>query len=157
MNPSRKTLLYSAAALALAGAAYFIRAHHSSGHDHAHADQAVLALNDGQRWATDQALRTGMRAIRVAAAPVLAAPPGRVTPADAAGLADALQEQTKFLFAHCKLPPQADATLHVILTELLTGSALLAKDPASAEALGEIRRALARYPQYFDDPGWTDA
>lgn len=36
----------------------------------------------------------------------------------------------------------------------MTGAASLVEDPASTEAANSIRRALERYPEYFDHPGW---
>lgn len=134
---------------------HFHLAHdHSAAHEHEAAGVTALALNDGKRWDTDQALRTGMQRIRDAAAPVLGARPPEVTQAAAAGLSAAIQENVTYLIQNCKLAPKADATLHVLITDFLRGAELLKNDPHSAEGATLIREALRQYPDYFDHPGW---
>lgn len=155
----RARILTVFAVLVLATAGFVAWRHHhpAGGHSHAHGDAAesVLALNDGQRWETDAPLRAGMRRIRDAALPVLAAHArGGATAPQAEALAATVQEQVNYMIANCKLAPKADATLHVFITDLVTGSAMLAKDPASSEAATLIDRALQQYPKYFDDPTW---
>jgi hypothetical protein len=139
-----------------------IRAAHGHGHDHAgHAHDhghgaAVLALNDGKRWETDQPLRTGMQRIRDASSGVIAAE-RPLTKEEAKALATALQDAVGYLMQNCRLEPRADATLHVLITDLLSGAGLLAENPSSPEGAALILRALQRYPEYFDHPGWESS
>ena len=125
-------------------------------HDHGHDAQATagLTLNDGARWATDEPLRIGMQRMRDAAAPALAAEPHTLSQKDAAALATAIRDQVSYLVANCRLEPRADATLHVLIAELLGGAGEIERDPASNEGLPRISHALQQYPEYFDHPGW---
>ena len=81
-----------------------------------------LTLNNGQKWQTDEALRTGMSQIREvvdASLPPIHA--GRYSAADLSTLADWVQEQVDFVVANCKLPEEADLQLHLALTQILDG------------------------------------
>jgi hypothetical protein len=155
---SRTPLIATLAIIALAGIGFGLWKHFREGHKHDHGNHeahAALSLNDGKRWAADAPLQTGMQRIRDAATPVLAAhAQRRVTPDQAKSLATTIQDSANFLMQNCKLEPKADATLHVFLTDLLRGSALLAAEPGSAEGATLIAEALQRYPEYFDHPGW---
>lgn len=150
---------FSALALLLAGAAVAGWLHFHGGHGtHHHEEQGTtaLSLNAGRRWATDAPLRAGMQGIRDAVSPVLTAHADKkLTPEAARALAGAVQGQVNDLFANCKLPPKADAALHVILTHLLSGTAQLAGNPASAEGARLLAQALQQYPEYFEHPGWS--
>lgn len=160
-----RILWYAGSSVVLAGLAVGFWSHfqhaHSAAHDHSHGGHdahpvAALSLDDGKRWETDQALRTGMERIRAAAAPVLAAHAGgQVSPEQAKAMADAIQESVIHMVANCKLTPKADATLHVFITDLMSGAGLLAANPSSREAVALISEALRRYPEYFDHPGWV--
>lgn len=156
-------ILYPAVATVAAGLAIGAWVHfhgaHSANHDHGTHDDhhaAALSLDDGKRWETDQALRTGMERIRAAVDPVLAAHAGgQVSPGEAKAMAAAIQESVNYLIANCKLPPRADATLHVFITDFLTGASMVAENPASHEGISLVADALNRYPEYFDHPGWV--
>lgn len=164
MNSSKerfRTRLTTLVVIALAGGGVGLWAHireaHAGGHSHGHDDHeaSALTLNAGQGWDTDAALRTGMQRIRDAAGRVLAAPAaGPISKDDAKQFSTTVQESVEYLVKNCKLEPKADAALHVLITDLMTGAASLVENPASAEAVGSIRRALERYPEHFDHPGW---
>jgi hypothetical protein len=97
-----------------------------------------------------------MQRIRDSATTALAAhAQHRLTSNEAKSLFASMQENTTFLMQNCKLAPKADATLHVFITDLLRGSALLADDPTSEEGASLISESLRRYPEYFDHPGWV--
>ncbi len=75
----------------------------SHGHD-AHA--AVLKLNDGARWQTDAALRTGMESIRGALAQALPeVHAGRFSTAQYQALGDSVEQQVGYVVQNCKLEP----------------------------------------------------
>lgn len=149
----KRIILILAAIVLLIGAAVLVKhhwsGHNSEGHEHDHADHAqhadhntTMKLNGGQRWATDEALRTGMQRIHVA------------TRQNSPDLAQIIRQQVDYLIANCKLEPEADATLHGIIARLLAGADALEKNPASIEGMENIRQALHQYPEYFDHPGW---
>lgn len=115
-----------------------------------------MTLNEGRRWETDLPLQTGMQRIRSAAEQGFAAhASGQLTPAAATALSAAVQENVNNLIANCQLTPKADATLHVIIAELLTGAGQLADKSSTHDGLEKMERALRQYSEYFDHPGWV--
>lgn len=167
MNPPnkilRRPLVAGVIVVVLAVLGYFAWPHlhhesshdHASGHDHASHAASALTLNAGKRWATDEPLRLGMQRIRDAVMPVLGGS-GQPTvgAAQAKSMAELVQSQVNFLFQNCKLEPAADAALHVLITEILSGSAAVAADPAAKTGSAQLLGALRKYPEYFDHPNW---
>lgn len=146
-------------ALAIAGLSVGLWPHLHSAHSSAHAHEghgaAALALNNGARWETDQPLRIGLQRIRDAVQSAAdAQAKARLTAGQTAQLAATIQENVNHLIANCKLPPQADATLHVFITDLLSGAGMLKEDPASSQGLSLLVEALRKYPEYFNHPEW---
>jgi len=138
--------------IGLAAWTHFRTAH---GHGHGHHGAAVLSLHDGQRWETDEPLRLGMQRIRDAVASSLADPADRnFNQEQAKLLADAVQENVAYLMQNCQLEPAADSNLHVLITELMTGAALVAANPSSDEGVMKLADALAEYPEYFEHQNW---
>lgn len=124
-------------------------------HGHAAPEGGGLTLNNGERWATDAALREGMGRVRASFVAVLPAfKQGELDPAAAADAARAIDDHVAFLVENCRLEPEADAVLHVLLAELLQGTASLRQAPASPEGLPRIHGVLRDYPRYFDHPDW---
>lgn len=166
MNPpvskSRRPLIAGLLIIVLAVIGYAVWNHLRSAHGHAHASgdahahahgdhgAAVLALNHDQRWATDAPLRLGMQRIRDAVAPAGAG----LNQEQANVLANAVQENVGYLIQNCQLEPAADANLHLLITEMVEGSAMVAANPSSKEGLMKLTHALAEYPVYFDHPDW---
>ena len=109
----------------------------------------------GQRWASDAALRKGMAEIRAAVGALQHYRQGRIGPEQAATLATSVEAQVAYLIANCTLEPQADATLHAIIAKLLQGAAALKANPHDTAAIATLQQALQDYPRQFDDPGWT--
>jgi hypothetical protein len=136
---------------------------HDDAHAHAHhgAGKALvsqLQLNQGQRWATDASLREGMAAIREAFDadhPRIHA--GEQTDAQYDALATRIEAQVNQIVAQCKLPPDADAQLHLVVGDLLQAVGLLrGSDPQRSRHDGAalVHGALRAYPKFFDDPSW---
>ncbi len=126
---------------------------HAHDHDHGdHATAAALVLNDGKKWAIDAPLRDGMQRIQALTAPLRAGQ--SLTPEQAKSIASGVQGQVAYLIDHCKLEPQADAVLHVLIGDLMTGADALATAPAPERGITLIRQALEQYPRYFEHPGW---
>jgi hypothetical protein len=152
---SRRTLVVGGLlgiALVVIIAAAWKHFHAAHAHDHG---AAVLSLDEGRRWKTDAPLRTGMQKIRDAAVPSLAAfARNELTAPQAKELSAAISANFAYMAEHCKLPPKADATLHVLVVELMRGAELLARDPRSHEGADVVAKVLRQYAEYFEHPGW---
>jgi hypothetical protein len=125
-------------------------------HEHEEADAGALAPDHGAKWATDAPLRSGMEQIRklIAAPQATVAAGGSLSAADAQQLGVSVRHQVDELIRNCKLDPEADAALHVLIADMLQGAAELAGEPPSAGGLARIRNAVDQYPRYFSHPGW---
>jgi hypothetical protein len=117
----------------------------------------TLRLDNGRKWSTDAPLRQGMSAVRDAvAADHRAIHTNKETAAQYKTLAGKIDGQIAYIVENCKLAPEADAQLHVVLAEIIAGSDLM-KDTDQAkrrEGAVKVVGALGTYPQYFDHPGW---
>lgn len=128
---------------------------HADAHHHFGVSQ--LQLNHGEKWQTDAPLRNGMQHIYDAAMKATSAYHAKkLSAADANSLVSHINEQIQYMISHCKLEPQEDGVLHVLIGELLEGAEALKKDPLATEGLPRIIRALNTYPQYFEHPGWVE-
>lgn len=138
--------------LALGGVAIF---HHLRGpgtmHGHGqHAGAAQLKLNSGKKWGTDAPLRLGMERIR-AATDALSA---NSTQEERNAFAGSVREQVDFLIRNCKLPADADETLHVFIGQMLEAAGVVSEKADVTGGLALMRGTLETYPDYFDHPGW---
>jgi len=135
-------------ALAVALAALPVSGARAQDHEHGHEGGAqTLQLDHGNKWTTDAPLREAMTAIRDARTQ---------PPAAYQALAQHIDAQIAHIVAHCKLPADADANLHVLLAQIIGGADdMRGGDPQLARG-GAVRviQALNQYPQYFDHPGW---
>lgn len=128
-------------------------------HPHAHPAGAAagLQLDAGRKWGTDAALRAGMAAIqRVFEADHPAIHSGAETDAQYAALAGRIETQVQSIVANCRLPPAADANLHLVIADLLQGVAMMrGQQPARTRHDGAalVHAALQAYAKHFDDPG----
>lgn len=149
-RPTRRSVLI-ALVLSLA---FMLSAAAQHTHDAAHGE---LMLDDGRKWPTDAPLRQGMTAIRDAVATALPAP---VADGESASeyrkLAAGIDEQLHSIVRNCKLAPEADAQLHLVLAELMRGSELMKSDIADQRDRGaaQVIHALAAYGQHFEHTGW---
>jgi len=129
-----------------------VRAHDHAGHD-SHASQAALSLNDGNKWATDEALRHAMHSIVELMQPHLHQPAAN---ADYNTLSHGIHSNIEYMVQNCKLEPAADAALHAIIGEMIAGTDLLEGkqgEAARRQGVERIAAALTSYTQYFDHPG----
>lgn len=157
LNPLKKfMMLLVSASLSLAISAP-LRAQTEHGHAHGHDEHAAaLTLDQGRRWQTDAPLRTGMQSIRDAVMRLVPAfHHGALTSGDAEALARHVNDQVTYLVNNCKLEPKADATLHVLIGELLSAADTLTRAPLSAQGLPRMVKVLQLYPDYFDHQGWV--
>jgi hypothetical protein len=153
------TTLLAAGAFSLSAAVLSPAVLAADEHRHGHgAAPAKLQLDHGKKWKTDEPLRKGMASIRetVHGAP---APlhKGTAKPEAYAEVGSRVEADVGRIVKECKLPPEADAQLHIVVAELVAGADALktAKDGKSGRAgLLKIDGALKSYGKYFDHPGW---
>ena len=130
-------------------------------HDHGTATGTTkLQLDQGKKWATDAPLRQGMVAIRDA---VRGAPAplhkGTASPTEYAALGNRIEAEVGRIVKECKLPPAADAQLHLVIADVIAGADAMkgAKDGKAGRAgLVKVNGAVESYARYFDHPGWSD-
>ena len=150
-------------AIALALAATFaiapLPARAADPHHHGpDASAASLKLDNGKKWGTDEPLRRGMASIRetVHGAP---APlhKGTAKPEAYAEVGNRVEADVGRIVKECKLPPEADAQLHIVIADVIAGADAMkgAKDAKAGRAgLIQVDRALTAYAKHFDHPGW---
>lgn len=156
-----RALACAGAALLLGMSATAARAQHDHDHGQAHAVAPAveqLVLDDGRKWSTDAALRSGMAAIHEAfEADHPAIHAGTQTDEQYAALAGRIEAQVNAIVANCKLPPAADANLHLVVADLLQGVSLMrGGDPERTrhDGAARVHGALHAYGEFFDDPDW---
>ncbi|MBY0575557.1 MAG: hypothetical protein K2P67_03045 [Gallionellaceae bacterium] len=128
-------------------------------HSHAHHGEkpAKLTLDNGKKWATDDNLRQGMEKIRDALeAELPAVHSGKATVEQYRALAEKIDDQIAFVVKNCRLDQKTDATLHLVLADIIAGTeSMKAKSGSKARKGAEkIMRALDNYGAYFNHPGW---
>lgn len=127
-------------------------------HDHGKPGPHKLTLNAGKKWGTDEALRKAMSAIHASASQALpAAHSGRATAADYGAFGKEVTAQVTYMVENCKLDPQADAQLHLIVADLMAGvEAAEGKHGEKKRAAGVVKVAQAAnaYGKHFDHAGW---
>lgn len=159
MNASRLCslglLLAAAAFTPVAMAAQPAAAEASHAHDEA--GTAALRLDNGRKWGTDAPLRTGMTHIKeLVAAQLPAAHAGRMSAAQYAALAGKVEVEVGQIVANCKLEPQADAMLHLVIAEIGAGTdAMKGKTPGvrPEQGLARVATAYNDYGRFFQHPG----
>ncbi len=140
-----------ALAVALPVAAVEDHSQHQAG------EHAQLSLDHGRKWATDQPLRDGMSQIRASMASQLE-PIHRdeMTPEQYRALGASIQQQVATIITQCKLEPQADVMLHIILADLLAGADAMQGKGHMSSAAGahKVVESLNAYGEYFNHKGW---
>jgi hypothetical protein len=152
---SRKSMITMALAAGLAiGGAALAQAAGAHSHSAASAQKLEVKLDQGRKWASDEALRTGMSQMRRDMAASLPGIHGKkLKPAEYEALAGKLQAQVDHITANCKLPEDADLVLHGILEQVLDGIGAM-KTTARREGAVKVVNALDVYGKTFDHPGW---
>ena len=142
----------AAALLAAVSFAPALQALPQAQHEHAATPAPVTA--PAQLWTPDAPLRTGIRRAHQAVAELQHAESGHMNAAMTRDRAATVERAVVFMFANCKLSAEPDAALHGILVPLFTAAQALQATPDHTQLVADMRAAIARYPQYFDDPGW---
>jgi hypothetical protein len=135
-----------------------ISAAEMAAHKHEPGDSpSQLQLNDGRKWATDASLRKGMENIRALMADALPAiHANKLSNARYNALAQKVSHDVAYIVANCKLDPQADEQLHLIIADILSGvETMQGKTKSAKRQTGavQILGALEKYDSYFDHPG----
>ena len=150
----RQGAVAAALALAFAGPAFAA----GDAHPHDAAGEAKLVLNQGKKWQTDAPLRQGMTNIRGAVAKdVKAIHAGKATPKQYEALAQKVTTEVAGIVQNCKLEPEADAQLHIVIAELMAGvEAMEGKAQGETRQAGaeRVAKALNAYGEHFDHAGW---
>jgi len=127
-------------------------------HDHHHeAAAAELHLNQGRKWPTDDVLRRGMAAMRTELAGQLHdIHKGDLDPDQYAAIAKFIEGEVGTIVSQCKLAPEADAMLHIVIADLMGAADTMQGKPPGNPAEGAHRAvaALNNYGKYFSHPGW---
>ncbi len=140
----RKTALALAVALAVGAPLAYGQAAHEHGHA---ADEAKRVLHQGKKWPTDAPLRQGMENIRAALGGGM----------KYGALAKKVNAEVAGIVQNCKLEPEADAQLHIVIADILAGvEAMEGKVQGEARRAGaeKVARALDAYGEHFDHAGW---
>jgi hypothetical protein len=114
-----------------------------------------LVLDNGRKWATDVPLRQGMDGIRTAmASRIPAIHAGKLKAADYQALGGEVEAHVADIVGNCKLSPEADAVLHVVVADLLAGADQMKSGKDAAAGAHKVVVAANDYARYFDHPGW---
>lgn len=153
MKGIRQAALAAAVALAFAGPALAANEAHEHG-----AHEAKLVLDHGRKWQTDEPLRQGMSNIRGAVAKdVKAIHANKATLQQYEALAKKVNAEVAGIVQNCKLPPEADAQLHIVVAELMAGAeAMQGKEEGVTRRAGaeRVAKALNAYGEHFEHAGW---
>jgi hypothetical protein len=140
----RKTALAITVALAFGAPLAYGQAAHEHGHA---AGEAKLVLNQGKKWPTDAPLRQGMENIRAALGGGM----------KYGALAKKVNAEVAGIVQNCKLEPEADAQLHIVIADILAGvEAMEGKVQGETRRAGaqKVASALDAYGEHFDHAGW---
>ncbi len=153
------TLILGGSSVGLSGASLAAESLATGDHQHGLAVHE-LQLNAGEKWATDAPLRKAMGSLNDA---MRAALPeiheDRLGEASYVQLASLINDEVAFMIKHCKLTPEADAQLHLIIAQMLAGSDSMAGKAEGTRRDGAVKvmGALGSYAKYFADPAIESA
>lgn len=152
-------LILGGPSVGLAGASLAAESLVTGDHQHGSAVHE-LQLNAGEKWATDAPLRKAMGSLNEA---MRAALPeiheNRLGEASYVQLASLINDEVAFMIKHCKLTPEADAQLHLIIAQMLAGADSMAGKAGETRRDGAVKvmGALGEYAKYFADPAVENA
>lgn len=130
----------------------------TNAHDHGKPAPHKLELNAGKKWGTDDALRQAMSTIHTSVAQALpAAHGGKATAAQYDAFGKDVTAQITYMVENCKLDPQADAQLHIIVADLMVGVEAaqgMHGEKKRASGVVKVAQAANAYGKHFDHAGW---
>lgn len=131
---------------------------HSEHHDSAEKSAAALQLDHGKKWKTDGPLRSGMSAIQKLVRKNLSdVQENKLKDDQYEAFSDAIDVQVALIFKNCKLSPKADEMLHLVLVQVIQGSAeMKGAHPTLVRKQGALKvsHALVDYGRFFAHTGW---
>lgn len=152
----KRSMLFLALAAVLAFGAVPVFA--ADAHQHgAAATPTTLTLDQGKKWVTDAPLRKHMGEIRtLMAARIPAIHAGKLAVNDYRALGMAVEQNVAAIVAECKLAPEADAMLHLIVADLVAGADIMQGKAGGEPGDGAHKVVVAanNYGRYFDHKGW---
>ncbi len=155
MKIIKQAVIALAASVAFTAPGFAAEDAHSHGHG---AGDAKLELNHGKQWPTDEPLRKGMESIRGAVAKnVKAIHANKATPGEYEALAKTVSTEVAGIVQNCKLAPDADAQLHLVIGEMMAGAEAMegkAKGETRRAGAERVAKALNAYGKHFNHPGW---
>jgi hypothetical protein len=100
-------------------------------------------------WPTDVGLRVGMSRIDAAVerATEVTHPLSRE---QAEELARAVEQNVSYIIENCRLPPEPDAALHVLIGQMMAAAGQLRNEATAGTALTSLRGVLQVYRSTFD-------
>lgn len=126
-------------------------------HHHHEQSSDQLSLNQGEKWSIDDSLHTGMNNIKQAMNTNLDdIHYNRFSKQQYVDLAKTLEQQLSYLFENCKLAPEADAQLHILLAKIMQGVDKMKNSAKPKQGAILIIQSLNNYPVYFNDPNWQN-
>ena len=72
-----------------------------------------------------------------------------------AALAKKINNEVNYMVENCKLEPEADAQLHLIIAELMEGSTAMESKANARDGVVKVMGAIESYVTYFDDPDFS--
>ncbi|PLC49405.1 hypothetical protein CR159_13850 [Pollutimonas subterranea] len=119
-----------------------------------------MELNQGQKWETDAALRQGMGALhQIVSRGLDTAHKNALKPDDYKKMSGGIMTQFTYIVENCKLEPEADAQLHILLGNISQGVDVIegkVSGEQPEEGLIKMAQALNSYGSYFDHPNWKN-
>lgn len=117
--------------------------------------ESGLTLNNGELWPTDAHVRAGMTSIqRDIGESLPSIHSGSMTDKQYFILAKKIHRYVDDILQNCKLPPEADAQLHIVLSGVIKGALTMESQTAQASGAAMIVHALDQYARHFEHPNW---
>lgn len=127
----------------------------ADGHAHGGGHTAALTLDHGKKWRTDEPARKAMADIRAALAGSLDAIHHNKLGADGyKALGARIEESVHYMVANCKLAPEVDEQLHIVLEQLIEGADAMKGGERGLDGAVRAVIALEAYGEHFEHPGW---
>lgn len=121
-------------------------------HDHGQ-PVTEMQLNNGSKWGIDAPLSQAMGKISQAVNAEVQSIHADTLPQDKyVALAGEINSQIAYMIENCELEPAADAQLHIIIHDLMDGSASMENNTQPRDGAVKVINALGNYANYFDDP-----
>lgn len=139
-------------------------------HDHGRAGGSPMLMADsGSKWVADTTLSRAMTSIHGAVHAEFAHVAAlddtlagkeltrKALRSKYLALAKKINDEVAYMIGNCRLEPEADARLHLVITDLNEGvAAMEGQDEYGSRRDGVVKvmDALDKYAGYFDDPGF---